>query len=59
MSAKTVYAFLESRGITLGATREGDSVLVHVVHGGMLGWYNLSRFRDGKVTPATIRELFS
>ena len=54
MSAKTVYATIN--GARIGGTQDGDRVLVHVVNGGVVGWYRLSRFEGEKLTPKTLRQ---
>lgn len=53
--AQTVYATLKS-GVRIGGTLDPASgqILVHVVNGGQVGWYN---FPTGqKLTPVTLLE---
>jgi hypothetical protein len=58
---KVVYA--TAKGHRLGAQLAGERdgvqmVSVWVANGGALGFYRLDRFRDGKLTAATLRDLF-
>lgn len=48
--AKTVYATLEN-GVRIGAVQDDGRILVYIVNGGMVGWYN---FPHEKLTPATL-----
>lgn len=65
MSTKTVYATITHRdGETTTRLRAdlpdgATSVLVGVSGGGMIGWFNLDRFQDGKLTAGTLRKLFT
>lgn len=65
MSAKTVYATITARdGQTTTRLRAdlpdgATAVLVGISGGGMIGWFDLDRFRDGKLTAGTLRELFT
>lgn len=45
----------------LGATLtdNGSSVFVWRSHGAALGYYKIERFEDGKLTPSTLRQLFT
>lgn len=54
---KVVYATV--KGHRLGAQHaDNDMVYVWVVNGGALGFYKLERFRDGKLTATTLRDVF-
>lgn len=61
---KQVYAtIMLPNGATrrLGATLSGDGAQVLVYPAGedkSFGWYNIDRFRNSKLTSATLRELF-
>lgn len=62
--AKQVYATVTLANGTkrrLGATlaEDGSQVLVYPAgENTSFGWYNIGRFRDGKLTSVTLRELF-
>jgi len=59
MTVKTVYADTDA-GRLRADHREGDSlVMVGVVHGPAIGWFNLTRFEGGKLTGRTLRKLFA
>lgn len=61
---KQVYATItlpSGKTRRLGATlaEDGSQVLVYPAgEDTSFGWYNIDRFRDGKLTSATLRELF-
>lgn len=59
--SKAVYATVTVGGESyrLGAQQSGDKVAVWIVSGGQLGFYNLSRFENQKVTVKTIQTLFN
>lgn len=66
MGARTVYATVQGKTgpVRMNATVDAESgrALVGYRNGetrAMLGWYNLDRFEDGKVTERTLQSLFS
>jgi hypothetical protein len=50
--SRTVYATMKD-GTRIGAVLDPErgQILVHIVNGGMVGWYN---FPHEKLTPATL-----
>lgn len=51
-----MYATHKS-GQRIGGTQDGDRVLVHIVNGGMVGWFNLARFDGGTLTTESLASL--
>lgn len=54
-----IYVDTDAGRLGATLTENGSSVFVWRSHGAALGYYNIERFEGRKLTPQTLRQLFT